>query len=170
MALDIYRRQARNLAWYDQEDEAPSHNPFKKFRRTPKRRASIQLEEQGSSPNGTNHENKNVDSPEASGAFPPEPADSDQHGSVPLEQPRELPFEVDENGRPRNRKERGFLARFKRSSEEKEPDDSKSVGEKPKFTFASQIRATILNSWINVLIVAAPVGSMLFFSEVAYEC
>lgn len=172
MALDIYRRQARNLAWYDQDGEVPSHNPFKKFRRTPRRRASIQLEEQGASVSGGQENKKDIANTEASGAFPPEPAGSDQNanGPVPLTQsespvniPRELPFEVDENGRPRNRKERGFLARFKRSSEEQEPDDSKPVEEKPKFTVASQIRATVFNSWINILIVAAPVGSMLFF-------
>lgn len=94
---------------------------------------------------------------------------------APINIPRELPFEVDGNGKPvqdggngkpRNRKEKGFLGRFKSSTasegtqEAAEGDESKSVREKPNFTFASQIRATILNSWINVLIVAAPVGSM----------
>lgn len=157
MALDIYRRQARNLAWYDQDGEVPSHNPFKKFRRTPKRRASIQMEEQGASPNSTNdaplsggqQPEKDIGSPEASGAVPPTQSESP------------INTRVDENGRPRNRKEGGFLAKFKGSSEEQEPDDSKPVeDEKPKFTVASQIRATVLNSWINILIVAAPVGSM----------
>ncbi|KAJ5144505.1 hypothetical protein N7476_005073 [Penicillium atrosanguineum] len=40
------------------------------------------------------------------------------------------------------------------------PDDPTPV-DKPKFTVASQLRATILNSWINVLILAAPAGITL---------
>ena len=31
--------------------------------------------------------------------------------------------------------------------------------DKQKFTVAGQIKATILNSWMNILIIAAPVGS-----------
>ncbi|KAJ6126230.1 hypothetical protein N7471_010723 [Penicillium samsonianum] len=34
---------------------------------------------------------------------------------------------------------------------------------RPRFTVASQLRATILNSWINVLILAAPAGITLHF-------
>ena len=41
-----------------------------------------------------------------------------------------------------------------------EPDDEKPL-HGPKFTVASQIRATVFNSWINVLIIAAPVGIAL---------
>ena len=40
------------------------------------------------------------------------------------------------------------------------PDDHISFDE-PSFTVASQLRATILNSWINVLILAAPAGITL---------
>lgn len=41
-------------------------------------------------------------------------------------------------------------------------DDSKS---KKKFTFASQLRATVFNSWINILILAAPVGIALHYTN-----
>jgi Ca2+:H+ antiporter len=39
-------------------------------------------------------------------------------------------------------------------------ETEKSVPDKQKFTAVGQLKATILNSWINVLLVAAPVGSM----------
>lgn len=171
MDLDIYRRQARKLAWYDQDGEPSSHNPFKKFRRSPRRTASIQLEERGQ---GRRRDfTRDIGGPEISETFPPESAGSDHYtngpdpsmqSEAPINIPRELPFEVDEDGRPRNRKEKGFLGKFKTSSESQGPDDSKSLDKQPKFTVASQLRATVLNSWINVLIVAAPVGSMFFFS------
>lgn len=41
-------------------------------------------------------------------------------------------------------------------------DDEDIKPEIRKFTVASQLRATILNSWINVLIIAAPVGIALY--------
>lgn len=197
MNLDIYRRQARNLAWYDQDGEPSSHNPFKKFRRTPRRTNSVQLEEQRGHSHSMNdlrlsegterrrNFTRDIGGPEHSDTFPPESAGSDgQHtngpdpsmqSEAPINIPRELPFDVDgngrpvdgENGKPRNRKEKGFLGRFKSSTPSEgtgtqEPDENKSA-EKPKFTVASQLRATIFNSWINVLIIAAPVGSMFSF-------
>lgn len=178
MALDIYRRQARNLAWYDQDGEHPSHNPFKKFRRTPRRTNSIQLEEQHC---GQAHRMNDLDVSEGterrpaftadgSSTVPPESAGSDQgtngpvpstQSETPLNGPREQPLDAEESGKPRNRKGRGFLGKFKTSaSEQQESDDSKSPEQKHKFTVASQLRATILNSWINVLLIAVPVGSM----------
>lgn len=193
MNLDIYRRQARNLAWYDQDGEPSSHNPFKKFRRTPRRTNSVQLEEQPGVHSqsmddlrlseGTERRRnftRDIGGPEHSDTLPPESAGSDGQkttgpdpsvqSDAPINIPRELPFEVDGdgrpvdegNGKPRNRKEKGFLGRFKSSTSEgtQERDDSKSVEKQPKFTVASQIRATVFNSWINVLIIAAPVGSM----------
>lgn len=190
MTLDKYRREARNLAWYDQDGEPSSHNPFKKFRRTPRRTNSIQLEEQrGMQSHSVNdiclsegterrrNFTRDIGGLEHSETFPPESAGSDgrnttgpdpsMQSEAPINVPRELPFEADENGRPveedgkpRNRKDKGFLGKFKSSTSEgtQEPDESKD-GDKPKFTLASQLRATILNSWINVLIIAAPVGS-----------
>ena len=63
-----------------------------------------------------------------------------------------------ENGvaKPRSR----FLGRFKKQKAEADVEDLKREDDDaPKFTFASQLRATVLNSWINVLIFAAPAGS-----------
>ena len=160
-SLDIYRRQARNLAWYDQEDEPASANPFKKFRRRPKPASDIQLAEQGTS--------RSLDfAPQNPDQSPPVSADSEGYtagGNGPpamesqdpinVSSSRGLDLESEIEGKPRNRK---FLDKFRRSSSD-EPDDVKNLDE-PKFTVASQLRATILNSWINILMIAAPVGSM----------
>lgn len=182
MALDIYRRQARNLAWYDEDGEASSHNPFKKFRRNPRRTNSIQLAERGGQSRSMGDlrlsedqrrrggMNRNVGGPEYSGTFPPESAGSDQHTNGPdpstvSQEPINVSRDLDlgeetsnsNSAKPRKRK----MWKFGRHSDDKAPEDSKSMTGKPVFTVASQLRATIFNSWINVLIVAAPVGSML---------
>ena len=50
-------------------------------------------------------------------------------------------------------------------AEEAEKDDANGKA-KHKFTVMSQIRATLFNSWINVLLIASPVGIALHFAEV----
>ena len=71
-------------------------------------------------------------------------------------------------GQTRQRK--GLFGKFRRQKQDEEaasaePDDEKPASG-PKFTFASQIRATIFNSWINILILAAPAGIALFAAGV----
>jgi Ca2+:H+ antiporter len=64
-------------------------------------------------------------------------------------------------GKPRSR----FLGKFRRQKTEGDAEEFKDAEddvEGPTFTVASQLRATILNSWINVLIFAAPAGSRFF--------
>ena len=186
--LDIYRRQARNLAWYDQDGEPSSHNPFKKFRSRPQRTNSIQLESQLQSRSvgdlnlsedqRRRHElNGGLGGPEYAPTFPPGTASSDQFTAASAERNAPEPSIASQNpinvsttrgldtgaeDEPKPRKRKGLLGRLGRhSTNEEDPKDSKSMMEAPKFTLASQLRATILNSWINVLIVAAPVGSMV---------
>lgn len=70
------------------------------------------------------------------------------------------------------RKRGGFLGKFGRHDSK---DDSSSEVDKPEpqtFTLGSQLKATVFNSWINVLFIAAPVGSMLpaFRSLVVRVC
>ncbi|KAJ5101592.1 hypothetical protein NUU61_003814 [Penicillium alfredii] len=191
--MHIYRRQARNLAWYDDEDEPASHNPFKKFRRRPQRSRSIELENQLSNTRSLGEftpvedpqvqqytaNGANVNGPEYSGSFPPVSAGSEQFAgtesmaksgpdpSMASQDPinvsttRGLDLESEESPKPRMRK--GFLGKFGHKSEDEmdsTSEDQKSV-EKPKFSVGSQLRATVFNSWINVLILAAPVGIAL---------
>ena len=40
------------------------------------------------------------------------------------------------------------------SDQQKDSDDKNNGKDKPKFTWQSQVRATVLNSWINVLLIA----------------
>jgi Ca2+:H+ antiporter len=181
MAVDIYRRQARNLAWYDEEGEASSHNPFKKFRRSRQlhRSNSVQLESGPSRSLGDLSEdhrrrqdmNSGLGGPEYSGSFPPEflasehgtpsthrsPPEPSVESHDPINVSRGLDAEPADSGLPRQRKG-GFLGKF-RHHDDVSAEDKKSLSEPQKFTLASQLRATILNSWINVLLVAAPVGS-----------
>lgn len=187
MALDIYRREARRNAWYDGEDEEPSRNPFKKFRRRPQRRHSIQLEAQTRSVNDLSlsedqrrkqdFNNDGLMAPNYANTFPPGTASSDQftaasaernEPSIESQKPinvtsdRGLEPEVEEGTRHR----KGVFGHFKRGSTEEEPKDEREDIKPPKFTVASQLRATIFNSWINVLFIAAPVGIGLYAADV----
>lgn len=153
---DIYRRHARNLAWYDEDDEPSSHNPFKKFRRRPQRTrsADVELQNNRGAP-------RDIGGLAYSATLPPESAGSDQYTTGPdpsmmSQEPINVSRGMEEPAKPRNR----HAWKFGRSASEHEPEDDKSV-EAPKFTVASQLRATILNSWINVLILAAPAGIAL---------
>jgi len=69
---------------------------------------------------------------------------------------------------------RRFLSRFKRNEKTEEEDDGekkrpwykgKVLQHKP-YTVKNQIQATILNSWINILLLAAPVGIALNYAGV----
>lgn len=116
--------------------------------------------------------NGGVGGPEYSGTFPPESAGSDHVAaesidpSMRSEDPlngtstaRGLDLEGEQEAQPRKRK--GLFGKLGRSDVAEEPEDPKSLADGPRFTVASQLRATILNSWINLLMLAAPVGSML---------
>ncbi|KAJ5653689.1 hypothetical protein N7490_000692 [Penicillium lividum] len=184
--MHIYRRQARNLAWYDEEDGEPSHNPFKKFRRRPQRRGSIQLESQTRSMGDLSlpidqRQQQEFSAPAYANTFPPGTAppgtaSSDQFTAASAERnepsiasqnpinitsDRGFDPEVEEgNGKARQRK--GIFDHLNRGSTEDELKDDEDVKPGPKFTLASQLRATIFNSWINVLFFAAPVGIGLY--------
>ena len=73
--------------------------------------------------------------------------------------------EAEDNGsttQPRQRK--GFLSRFhrkKNGDENPKTEDDDSMPKQKPFTAMSQLRATLLNSYINVLLVMAPVGIAL---------
>lgn len=194
--MHIYRRQARNLAWYDQDGEPSSHNPFKKFRRHPRRTTSIQLESQPSHARSMGdlrlsddkrrraELNGDLEGPAYAGTFPPESAGSyGPAGSNLSQEPindtadmstaRGLDLEADIEGNAnananangnatQARQRKGLFGKFGHKKDEEEvssPElDDEKPAESPKFTVAGQIRATIFNSWINVLILAAPAG------------
>lgn len=177
IALDIYRRHARNLAWYDEEGEPSSHNPFKKFRRP--LRANIAHIEEGRRTRSLGDVsedrrrrqdmNHDIGGPQHSDTMPNEPSGSELDTSSKTRSPPESSGQSDgltnastgldkaaESGVPRQRK--GFFGKFRRN-ENSVVDEKKSLAAPQHFTLGSQLRATLLNSWINVLLVAAPVGS-----------
>jgi Ca2+:H+ antiporter len=118
--------------------------------------------------------NAGISVPEYSNTFPPELAGSDHetHKSPPepsmasqdpinVSSVRGTDSETLGSTQTRQRKG-GILGKFKHRHDDDELEDKKPH---QKFTFASQLRATILNSWINVLLIAAPVGSMYFLPD-----
>ncbi|EAW18261.1 hydrogen/calcium exchanger domain-containing protein [Aspergillus fischeri NRRL 181] len=194
---DIYRRQARNLAWYDQEGEQSNHNPFKKFRARPRRSNSYQMES-GLAPVRTAGEVRmseerrrrrdmtdGLAGPEHADTFPPESSGtdglhraesaekSDPEPSMRSHEPinvsnqegqDEIPFE----GKPRKRKT--FLSGYGSRSEDGDAQSSvgeaKDMPDKQKFTAVGQLKATLFNSWMNLLLIAAPVGIALNYVDV----
>lgn len=118
--------------------------------------------------------NDGITVPEYSNTFPPEFAggEHETHKSPPEpSMASQDPINVSsvhgvdsdtvgsEQAQARQRKG-GILGKFKHRHDNDEWEDKKSLASNKSFTFASQFRATILNSWINVLLIAAPVGSM----------
>ncbi|KAJ5779125.1 Sodium/calcium exchanger membrane region [Penicillium paradoxum] len=182
-----YRSQARELAWYDEEGQASSHNPFKKIR--PKRHHrsdSIQLESGLVSSRSLGElclsedqrrrqeMTSGLGGPEHSGTFPLDSAGSD-HGtprsppepSMASQDPINVSTTCGDDsetiGSSQTRQRKGgILGNFAHRHSDDDWDDKKSLSEPQTFTLASQLRATILNSWINVLLVAAPVGIALY--------
>ena len=66
------------------------------------------------------------------------------------------------NGRPRKRRIGGILGKFRKNKEDDIPENMAESNEKKmKFTAMGQLRATLFNSYINVLLVMAPIGIAL---------
>ncbi|KAI9373574.1 Sodium/calcium exchanger protein-domain-containing protein [Aspergillus egyptiacus] len=185
--IHIYKSQARNLAWYDHDGEPTTHNPFKKFRRRPCRTSSIQLESRltkyasaGMAPpteevqrnremreglEGPVHADTfptptNTDTPESMKQGEPEPS---MHNSAPINITSRSPSAEAEGG-PRKRK--GFWGLGKGIGGESSDAEGDGSKDKPRFTAMGQFRATVLNSWINVLLLAAPAGIALNYVDV----
>ncbi|KOC15035.1 sodium/calcium transporter [Aspergillus flavus AF70] len=186
-----YRRQARNLAWYDQDGEPSTHNPFKKFRRQrPRRTDSIQLESKltpirtaGDVPLDEERRRRRdmtdgLVGPEHSDTFPPESSGTDQgtpyragrepsmHSNEPINIPAQTGLDEDQMGGPRKR--RTFASGFgdKSLDGDMNSNSAEDVKEKPKFTAMGQLKATLFNSWVNVLLLAAPAGIALNYVDV----
>lgn len=158
-------------------------NPFKKFRRQPRRTNSIQLEnrltpvlsEGGVRLSEERRRRRDMTDglvgPEHADSFPPQSAGTDlvgrdsndkvgtdpsMHSQVPINVPRQ--DEPEDLQGPRKR--RTFLSNtFKPDDDQLTTDSGKPMRKKQKFTVMGQLKATIFNSWINVLLLAAPVGS-----------
>lgn len=89
---------------------------------------------------------------------------------IPEDEPVILPAQSEEEG-PRKRKFGGILGKFHRKGrQDKELERTATGRSKPlkqKFTFVGQLKATLLCSPINVLLVMVPVGIGVHFSNVS---
>jgi Ca2+:H+ antiporter len=64
-----------------------------------------------------------------------------------------------------DQKKRGLKSWFSRGKNE-DTDDNNNGKTKNKFTPWSQVRATLFNSWINVLLIFSPVGIAVYYAHV----
>ncbi|KAL4917518.1 Sodium/calcium exchanger protein-domain-containing protein [Aspergillus aurantiobrunneus] len=187
-----YKSRARNLAWYDHDGEPTTHNPFKKFRRTPRRTSSIQLESRLTPfptagevrPEEEVRRNKEIreglGGPVHPDTYPPGTATTMNSSARPESMERAKPEPSTSSsdpinvttrshpiggldGKPRKRR---FLELGKRSHEEDSNTSEDEPRDKQKFTAVGQFKATVLNSWINILLLAAPAGIALNYVDV----
>ncbi|KAL4885278.1 Sodium/calcium exchanger protein-domain-containing protein [Aspergillus karnatakaensis] len=188
-----FKSQARNLAWYDQEGEPTTHNPFKKFRRSPRRTNSIQLESRltpfatagAVPPSEEVRRNKEMrdglGGPIHPDTFPPGTGTTVGSGARPESMEKSEPepsmssnepinvsdrgtSNSETDGKPRKRK--GFLGIGGRSETGDQEVSGHKRKDKQKFTAVGQFKATVLNSWINILLLAVPAGIALNYVDV----
>ncbi|EAS35351.3 calcium/proton exchanger [Coccidioides immitis RS] len=183
--MHIYRRRARNLAWYDEDGEPPTRNPFKKFRtRSHTRRTTtvaarpefdaISMEEhrKGEAMAGGIQRAEGTDSmplPSSvgtDGAFGLPPVGESVNSLVPLRRPEiDAASLSDQSIRRRTTPKHAENANLDDAIIE-DPEALGGKEDKQKYTFVGQLRATLFNSWINVLLLAVPVGIILHYIHV----
>lgn len=74
---------------------------------------------------------------------------------------------VQEEVRHRKRKRLNIFSKFsKKGDKPDEEEDEKEKKPKQHFTAMSQVKATLLNSWINILLIAAPVGIAVNYAKI----
>lgn len=186
--LDKIRRYAHAYAWYDKDGEPLNRNPFKKIRPR-RRRSNIDQVERGLLPVKTEGNvrssietrwrremNEGVGGIDRAETLPPASASTDRTRTRgDSGEDRELsqqPTQIEERinvsqdatvGNDQAPRRRKFMDLFKSGQSDESTwsttETEKSKPGKSTFTVASQLRATIFNSWVNVLLIAAPVGS-----------
>ncbi|EDN03074.1 predicted protein [Histoplasma mississippiense (nom. inval.)] len=167
-----------NLAWYDEGESTSNRNPFKKFRyrsmRTPESRAEDgfpreqtegdtiprpewERREEGdnifSTPYHTDT-NPPASSQSVGNVIEMTPAGSTTSAAPLTTTNGEQSHEVPEKSA--STKRRFFRNGGNTELAPLEPEDSGK--DKQKFTAVGQLKATVLNSWINVLLLMVPVG------------
>jgi Ca2+:H+ antiporter len=209
MNLDKLRGQAKYAAWYDDPDDPPSYNPFRKVRTgLSTKKNTLRTAENGDSDltrSITDQEDQHMSNvnrqaqmvgasgvpqryataPISDRSHTKAPVDdsipemelnrtvSPEEEVVPLEKGISLPSEqtkdttsgdtlaAEETGtneKPRQRKGlKGMFHREKKVADSDKPEEEDV--EKPHYTFANQLKATLFNSWINILLLAGKLDS-----------
>lgn len=79
-----------------------------------------------------------------------------------------VPRNIVVDGQPRKRKGwHPFSKQDQEKPELQQRSSSFSKSSKPKFTFVGQLRATLFNSWLNVLFIFIPIGIAMHFVKVS---
>ncbi|WEW57743.1 hypothetical protein PRK78_003210 [Emydomyces testavorans] len=183
--MHIYRRRARNLAWYDEDGEPPSRNPFRKFRARPSvprtDSLAVRSEADAMSMEEYNRRENMIDGtrrPPAHADTVPAPSTAGTDGThtngggfgklagaesidsaLPLRRPETEDISLSGQS---IRRRTTTKSEQNGASSDATSEDPEALGEKKehkqKYTFVGQLKATLLNSWINVLLLAAPAG------------
>ncbi|KAI9757181.1 MAG: vacuolar membrane-associated protein iml1 [Chaenotheca gracillima] len=186
--MHTIKSKARQSAWYNRPGDITTYNPFGRTRtRTDRHQgrdeeaALTQVHSEtcanppSSSSREHNHEGANMMGgvPHAN-TMPPSSSPTDSNGS-----PRSIGEALEASEQPSSKtnlaaqnssrsgatkRRNRILSKFSKhtsnpDTSEKEAEDSGKT--KPRYTFANQIRATLFNSWINVLLICAPIGIII---------
>ncbi|KAK2747557.1 hypothetical protein FQN57_002050 [Myotisia sp. PD_48] len=172
---DIYRRRARSLAWYGDDDHQPNHNPFKRFRQRISRSTTSGLEAghhtfsiSESDKAGTQISVGPKSLEEMPGKVVPLASGTDNHPNETTHAAGAVQSPISNTSavsliHPAS----DAISPVSGQSSDKDGDinDNLESSENqngsavpPSYTFASQLKAMLLNSWINVLLLAVPAG------------
>ncbi|KAL9109685.1 MAG: hypothetical protein Q9227_005723 [Pyrenula ochraceoflavens] len=179
------KREARYQAWLESEGESQNYNPFRKVRRTQRLESEEPATQDLRRPRRVRSESAlrrtyldpadsrvqrasttpvRLSSSPADGEIKPDSASAHDYDRLDSEKvspddQRRDDVTVNSNGADSITRAR-FRSRFKGMLGKKtDYDSSEDVLVKPEhFTVASQIRATLLNSWVNLLLLAVPAG------------
>ncbi len=206
LPLDRYRAAAKRQAWYDDDEETPNYNPFRKIRtrskhpydeENPALRVPTNRSENYATPSiEAQRRSKNleeIDIPKHADTMPSssgpasskspvngpasdvkDMANDGQSGggherekqfsqdSDPVSSETIVDSEVLSNGKARRWKF-PFIGKKSKAgddldSEKPRRQSSLFRNDPQKFTAMGQLRATLLNSWINVLLIFVPIG------------
>ncbi|KAA6409369.1 MAG: sodium calcium transporter [Lasallia pustulata] len=194
------RSAARATAWWDEEGDPPSYNPFRKL--NPRRRRGGDDEEvartstiQSENDATTSREQNRIDeriAPRHPNTFPPN--HTNQEGHSPTYHPQYPIAEKEKEGSEEStagrsatvvvpdadregncgikQRKSGFMSKFHKKEKNQDDRQTRSTsgltqnGNKHKFTPGNQLKRTLFNSWINVLLIMAPVGIAVNYAHV----
>lgn len=194
--LHKVKRQARKEAWYDKPGEKPTYNPFKRARTTTWSEGSREYLHNNGGTMGPDLEAGNgVPHTERASTEPPQTAtragdpekdvssSPDTAGNSRTSDPTSetiVPSNSTGTARLPSAEltaRKRFLNRFHKN---KNSEDLNGTGDVPtrretgskslkhhKFTVRNQLKGTLFNSWINILILCAPVGIIMNYINVA---
>ena len=173
---DKIKAAARRSAWYGEVgDDTPNYNPFRKVHSKSRKPNTGDLEHQASPTTAPvlNGISENVsDSPSSSRGAGDVEKETVPNGRKESSQDSGAGTNDNLIGTDGVKKRKsGFRSKMHLTKSDGngtalESSPSKSSQPTPKFTVANQIRGTIFNSWINILLIFVPVGIALNYAKI----